>query len=413
MGSSLTSVLILVALVAMSGFFSATETAFSTANRIRLKNLADDGNRRARLTMNLEENYDNLLSTILIGNNIVNIASTSLATVLFVGYFGDAGVSISTAVMTVVVLIFGEISPKSLAKESPEVFAMFAAPVMRVLITLLTPFNFLFAQWKRLLAYIFHVSSDRSITEEELITMVGQAAQEGGIAASEEELIRSAIEFDDMEVADILTPRVDLVAVSSDETPQNIQTIFQESAFTRLPVYKDSVDNIIGVIHLKDFYKIHDIGDISEIMKPVLFTAQSTKISGLLKQLQSAKTHLAVVVDEYGGTQGIVTLEDILEELVGEIWDEHDEVVTEFQTLDENEYLILGSASLEKTFRMLDVKAEANQATVSGWVSEVLERIPEKGDQFTFENLAVTVTKVSLHRAVEVRVEVTPREEEE
>ena len=201
------------------------------------------------------------------------------------------------------------------------------------------------------------------------------------------ELIRSAIEFDDLEVTDILTPRVDIVAVSAGDTAEHIREIFQESAYTRLPVYKDSVDNIIGVIHLKDFYKIGKAGSVSEIMKPVLFTAQTTKISSLLKRLQNAKTHLAVVVDEYGGTLGIVTLEDILEELVGEIWDEHDEVVKEFEPLSENEYKILGSASLEKTFRMLEVKMEADQATVSGWVSDMLGRIPEKGDTFTAGNL--------------------------
>ncbi len=413
MNTNASYILVLVALVTMSAYFSATETAFSTANQIRLKNMADDGNRRARLALSLVENYDRLLSTILIGNNIVNIAASSLATVLFLGYFGDVGVSISTAVMTVVVLIFGEISPKSLAKEAPESFSLFSAPILKFFTLILTPFNFLFAQWKKLLSKLFRVSEDRGITEEELITMVGQAAQEGGIDAREEELIRSAIEFDDLEVTDILTPRVDIVAVSAGDTAEHIREIFQESAYTRLPVYKDSVDNIIGVIHLKDFYKIGKAGSVSEIMKPVLFTAQTTKISSLLKRLQNAKTHLAVVVDEYGGTLGIVTLEDILEELVGEIWDEHDEVVKEFEPLSENEYKILGSASLEKTFRMRVVKMEADQATVSGWVSDMLGRIPEKGDTFTAGNLQVTILKTSLHRAVEIKVTVLPPQEEE
>ncbi len=412
MGTNASYILVLAALVLMSAYFSATETAFSTANQIRLKNMADDGNRRARLALRMLENYDTLLSTILIGNNIVNIASASLATVIFVQYFGDAGVSLSTAVMTIVVLIFGEISPKSLAKEAPESFSLFSAPILRACSIILTPFNFLFAQWKKLLSKMFRVSGDRGITEEELITMVGQAAQEGGIDAREEELICSAIEFDDLEVTDILTPRVDIVAISTEDTAEHIREVFQESAYTRLPVYKDSVDNIIGVIHLKDFYKIGKAGSVSEIMKPVLFTAQTTKISSLLKRLQNAKSHLAVVVDEYGGTLGIVTLEDILEELVGEIWDEHDEVVKEFETVSENEYRILGSASLEKTFRLLEVKMEAEQATVSGWVSDMLGHIPEKGDTFTCENLKVTVLKVSLHRAVEVKVNILPPEEE-
>ncbi|MBQ5754631.1 MAG: HlyC/CorC family transporter [Oscillospiraceae bacterium] len=413
MGSSTGSILFLGFLIMMSAFFSATETAFSTANRIRLKNMADDGNRKARLVLQMLENYDGLLTTILIGNNIVNIGSSSLATVIFVSHFGDAGVALSTTVMTVLVLIFGEISPKSLAKESPESFAMFSAPFLRMLSVIFTPFTFIFALWKKLLSLIFKFEEDRGITEEELITMVGQAAEEGGIDAGEEELIRSAIEFDDLEVDDILTPRVEIVAVDIEDSSEEIEQVFQDSGYTRLPVYKGSVDNIVGVVNLKDFYKMQKTGQLQDIMKPVIFTAQTTKLSDLLKRLQSINRHMAVVVDEYGGTLGLVTMEDILEELVGEIWDEHDEVVKEFEKLSETEYRILGSASLEKTFRLLEMRAEVTQATVSGWVNECLGDIPEKGNTFDFENLHVVVEKVSLHRAEAVLVTVKPEEDDQ
>lgn len=406
--SSISMIIILVVLTTMSAYFSATETAFSSLNRIRLKNLANNGNKRAIMTLALSEDYDRMLSTILIGNNIVNIASASLATVIFVKYFPEAGVTISTVVMTIVVLIFGEISPKSLAKEAPENFAMLSAPILKLFIIILAPLNYFFMIWKKVLSKIFKVKEDRSITEEELITIVEEAQQEGGINAQEGELIRSAIEFNDLDVTDVLTPRVDIVAISENEDKHKIAEIFKESAFSRLPVYKETVDTIIGVINQKDFhnYISHTELAIESIMKPVVYTTSSMKISKLLKMLQQTKTHIAVVMDEYGGTKGIATLEDIIEELVGEIWDEHDEIINDFEKIADNQYKISCSANLSKMFDLFHINKEFDMNTVSGWVTHELDRIPNVGDSFTFENLHIIVTKTGFRRVLEIIVEV-------
>ena len=327
--SGVTMLAALVILVAMSAYFSATETAFSSLNRIRMKSRADSGDQRAAMTLKLAEDYDRLLSTILIGNNIVNITATTIGTVFFTKLVGAYGPTISTVVLTVVILIFGEISPKSIAKEHAEHFAMAATPALRVFLTLLQPLNWLFAQWKRLLRRLIHPSGNTGITEEELITMVSEAESEGGLDENESELIRSAIEFGDLEAGDILTPRVDIVSISLDTPMEYIGDIFEQSGYSRLPVYRErGVDDIVGVLHEKDFYAALCRGKttIEHSVGAVHYTSENTPAASLLRMLQRKKTHMAVVVDEYGGTEGIVTLEDILEELVGEIWDEHDEV---------------------------------------------------------------------------------------
>lgn len=395
--------IVIVFCVVMSAYFSATETAFSMINRIRIKNMAENGNFRAALVYRMSENYDKLLSTILIGNNIVNIASASLATVLFVKHFGDIGATMSTAVTTIVVLIFGEISPKSLAKESPESFAMFSAPILNVMQVALTPINFLFVQWKRLLSTIFKSDSNRSMTDEELITLVEEAEQEGGIDEQESELIRNAIEFNEMLAEDILTPRVDITAIPETCSKEDVKKIFEESGYSRLPVYRKTIDNIVGVIHQKDFYSLQN-AKISEITKVPVYTAPTMRVGALLKILQQKKSHIAVVTDEFGGTMGIVTMEDILEELVGEIWDEHDEVVVEFQEIAAGRYKILCSASIDELEDYLDLKIDTDTATVSGWVIEMLEKIPEEGDSFDYKNFNIAVSKTDGRRLIEIIV---------
>ncbi len=340
------SIVIILVSILMSAYFSATETAFSSLNRIRMKNMAEKGNKRARLVMRLSEDYDSLLSTILIGNNIVNIASASLATVLFVKWLGDeAGPSVSTAVTTIVVLIFGEVTPKSIAKESPERFAMFSAPFLSALMGLLTPFNFLFGQWKKLLSALIQSTDEGGITEEELLSIVEEAKQGGGIDEQEDMLIRSALEFTEQEAGGIVTPRVDITAVSTEAAKEEIAGVFADTAYSRLPVFEGSIDHIVGIIYQKDFYRYvyHKDKEIAEIIRPALFVPQNKKIGALLKELQSRKVHIAVVLDEYGGTAGIITLEDILEELVGEIWDEYDEVSAEIEKKSETEYVVAGS----------------------------------------------------------------------
>lgn len=401
------SLIIIVCCIIMSAYFSATETAFSSLNRVRMKSLAEKGNKRAALVLRLSENYDSLLSTILIGNNIVNITSTSVATVLFVRLLGEErGSSLSTLVMTIVVLIFGEVSPKSLAKEVPENFALFSAPILRVLVVILSPANFLFGQWKKLLSLIFKFSRENGITEEELLIMVEEAKQDGGIDEQEGTLIRSAIEFSDLTAEDVLTPRIDVAAVPADATQEEIADIFTETGFSRLPVYRENVDNIVGIIYQKDFYNqiYHTERKLEEIIRPALFIAMGKKVGQLLKELQQKKMHIAVVLDEFGGTAGIVTLEDILEELVGEIWDEHDKVVQEVEQISDREYLVMGSANVEKLFERLGKEREFDVLTVSGWVMEVAEKIPAAGEQFRFEDLEITVLEMDDKRVEKVRI---------
>lgn len=407
MGNESISLMIIVLCIMMSAYFSATETAFSSLNRIRLKNMAEKGNRRADLVLKMSENYDVLLSTILIGNNIVNIASASLATVLFVRLLGDeAGASISTIVTTIVVLIFGEVSPKSIAKESPEAFAMFSAPLLRVFTVILTPFNFFFIQWKKLLSMIFKASEDKGITEEELLTIVEEARQDGGIDEQESSLIRSAIEFTELEAGDIFTPRIDVEAVSVDADQEEIARVFADTGYSRLPVYEGNIDHVVGIVYQKDFhnrfYRTRET--LGDIIKPAMFIARNKKIGALLKELQQNKMHIAVILDEFGGTVGIVTMEDILEELVGEIWDEHDEVLPEIRQISETEYLVEGSASIDKLFDKLHKKQEFEFVTVSGWVMELAGRIPVQGDCLSYENLDITVEQMDEKRVKQIRI---------
>ena len=404
-------IIVLIGLILMSAFFSATETAFSSLNRIRLKNMVSNGNKKAKRVLELADDYDKLLSTILIGNNIVNIGAASLATLIFVFYYGDAGVTISTIVMTILVLIFGEISPKSLAKEASESFAMFAAPFVKLLTIVFAPLNLFFALWKKMLSKLVKINDTRGVTEEELLTMVEEATSDGEIEQHEGDLIRNAIEFNDLDVSDVLTPRMELVAVSEEDSIEVIHRLFTESGYSRLPVYRNSIDTIVGVIHLKDFF-LRTSNSPQQFIKPVYHTTDSVKISKLLHQLQEQKSHLAVVSDEYGGTVGIVTLEDIVEELVGEIWDEHDEVIMDIEEVESNVFLVYGRASLDKLFKMVDVEYETDIATVNGWVTRQLGHWPQKGDRFYFQNLEVEVVLVEALKAIQVRVTVLQFDED-
>ena len=404
----------LAALIALSAYFSATETAFTSLNRIRLKTRADDGDKRAARTLALAADYDRLLSTLLIGNNIVNNVATTIGAVLFIKLIGSAkGPTVSATVLTVVILIFGEVTPKSLAKERPEVWAIAATPLLRVLAVVLTPVNFLFTQWKKLLRVLLRHQDDDGITEEELMGMVDQAETEGSLDQHESDLIRNAIEFNDMEVSEILTPRVDLEALADTATMEEAASMYASSEFSRLPIYHDSIDNIIGVLHEKDFYAAYCRGAkrLSELKSSVLYTTETARISDLLRQLQQNKVHMAVVVDEYGGTQGIVTMEDIMEELVGEIWDEHDEVIEEFRKQSDGSYLVACSADLDDLYDLFDMKPseEYDASSVSGWVMEEIGRVPDVGDRFRADGLEVCVTRVEHRRVMEIRVRRLPK----
>lgn len=413
MDSSLIGMTVAIVLLVMcSAYFSATETAFTSLNTIRMKTWAENGDKRAARALAVGEDYDKLLSSILIGNNIVNITATTISTLLFTKIFVTYGATISTVVITIVVLIFGEISPKSVAKEFPERFAMFSAPILRVIIVVLTPLNFLFSMWKKLLSKIFKPSGDDGITEEELMGIVDQAESEGGLDAHEGDLIRASIEFNDLDVSDILTPRVDLVAADEESTMQEVGALFVENGYSRLPIYHETIDNIIGVVHQKDFYKARVRGEdrLAMIKSPVVYTTPNTKIFKLLRILQMNKVHMAVVVDEYGGTEGIVTLEDILEELVGEIWDEHDEVTEFLHKQPDGSYNIDCTTDLDDMYDLFEIKGECEASTVSGWVLEQIDRIPKQGDHFIAEGLEVTVTAVDNRRVMEINVKPVPQE---
>ena len=392
--STTTCIVIMAVCLALSAYCSATETAFSSANTTRLRTLAEKGSGNAALALKLLEQYDRLLSTILIGNNIVNIATASIGTVLFVRHYGDAGATISTVVVTVVVLIFGEISPKSIAKDCAEKCAMLSAPILRVLIWVLMPLNLLFSLWKKLLAKVFRLNTDSKMSQEELLMLVDEVQQDGSIDRDEGELLKNAIGFSEQEAQDILIHRVDLAA------------LFTQTKYSRLLIYQDSIDHILGTVHQKDFYVGCGVTDqpLSDIISPPVFALENEPIRALLKKLQQAKTHVAVVVDESGGTCGIVTMEDILEELVGEIWDEHDEEEVFLRKIAPDTWLVDAGMDFDDFAEFFQLKTDSEMVSVSGWVMEQFGRVPEAGDSFVFENLTVRVTRVENHRIEEIQV---------
>lgn len=412
---------VMVILVVFSAFFSSAETAFSSLNRVKLKAMENDTNsNKIERALSLSSDYDMVLSTILIGNNIVNIASTSIATLFFTGILGDnsdLGATVSTIVMTIVVLIFGEITPKTIAKEKAESYAVIIAPIVKFFVFVFYPLNLVFRGWKRLLNKIFGLGKFDTVTEEELKTYVDEAHTGGEIDENESELIRSSIEFDDVYISDILTPRVDVEAVEKYWKLSDIEKIFKESRYSRLPVYIGDIDHIVGIIHYQDFEEIYKRGlkSLRTIIKPAPTVSPDAKISKVLRILQKSKTHLAVVVDEFGGTEGIVTLEDIIEELVGEIWDEHDEVQIDIEQIGDNEYLVDGSASIDKLFEYFDIPENENSevTTVNGWVMENTDKIPEIGDSFEYDRLWATVESVDGKRADKIKIVYNNIEEEE
>ena len=405
----------LVLLVICSGFFSATETAYSCANHIKLKTLFTGGNKIAGKVLKLtEEKFDKLITTILVGNNIVNLSAATISTLFFAKILANIkyidSSFVSTAAITIAILIFGEITPKFLAKTFPERLAILFYPIITFFIIILTPLTFIFRGINFLISVIFKKSDKDVITEDEIITIVEEAEEDGTLKQEESKLIRSVIEFDDLEVENILTPRVNIVAIEKDMPNDEIQAIFQKSGYSRLPVYKDNIDSIIGTIHQSDFYNMifNKNQTLKDITKEAIFTTSHTKISKLLKQLQKLKIHMAIVLDEYGGTLGIVTMEDILEELVGEIWDEHDKVVEFINQVNENTYIINGNAPLElafETLNLLDKRDDFEANTVSGWVLEKLGEIPPSGKTFEYESFKITVLKTTNLKVNQIKIE--------
>lgn len=407
------AIISIIVLVILSGYFSATETAFTSINKIKLKAMASEGNKKAKRVLDLAESYDRLLTTILIGNNVVNIAMTAVSTVLFIRLYGQYGATVATVVITLVVLIFGEISPKNLAKESPENFAMFSSLTIKFCMSALRPITFIFSKWQELVIKLFKVGGDNTITGREISSFVEEAKEVGGIEAEQEELIQNAIEFNELMAEEVMTPRVDIRAISIDFEEDEVAEIFRTTGFSRLPVYEDDLDKILGVLNQKDFhnYILGSNKTISDFVKPVVFVAGTMRIATLLKKLQSVKAHIAIIVDEYGGTEGLVTMEDIIEELVGDIFDEHDAIMSQEVTLLQNgSYRVMCNANITKIFDYFEIDHEPDANTVNGWVVIELNKLAEKGD--TFEKVygdklvKVKVTKTTPRKALEINLQV-------
>lgn len=411
--------IVMALLTLLSGFFSATETAFSSFNRIHIKSLASNGNRKAEKVLSLDEKYEKLITSVLIGNNIVNISLTTVAALFFVKILpsvteNTAGV-ISTVVITIIVLVFGEITPKTLAKDHAEGYVLATADIVSVIIVILTPLTVFFS----LIAKLFSSKNKVKTTEDDIITMVDEAEQEGELDKDESELIRNAIEFGDVTAGEILTPRVDITTITPDQSIDEIKSLFFETGYSRLPVVGESVDDVVGVLHEKDFFMSLDKGetDFSDYYQKPFFVSKHHKVDELLRDLQKEKCHMAFVIDEFGGLLGIVTMEDILEELIGEIWDEHDDVESGELTVNKDGSVdISGTSELDVLFDFFDIKEDEDGEsvqTVNGWVQKIYEGIPEKGETMNYKDLLITVTDCDDKMVLSVNIKrIIPEEKE-
>lgn len=400
-----TLIIVLIILIVLSGLFSATETAFSSLNPIKLKILIEKGNKRANKTLVLFERFEKLIIVILVGNNIVNLLSASLATVLFVDLVGqDLGVTLSTVILTTVVLIFGEILPKSIAKQLPESFAMVITPFISLVGILLSPIVLIFRIIQQGMNKVFKFKK-QSVSEDELLTYVSEVEKQGGINANERELIQKVIDFDALKVTDILTPRVDIQAIEITDNLDTILDMFESSGHSRLPIYEKDLDHIIGIIHYKDFmyHVITGKKSLKNMMKEPIYVTEYMKIVDLLHLLKSKKEHLAIVKDEHGGTQGLVSLEDVIEELVGDIFDEHDEIEKDITKISEGHYLMKGSAELEQVMQLLEFEYEDAQ-TLNGFMLDQMGKIPYVNEEFMYDNYIFKVKKATKKMVIEVEV---------
>ena len=415
-------IIAIIVLVLLSGFFSGTETAFSCANKIRLKTYVTQGKKNAKAVYKFaDEDYDKLVTAILVGNNIVNLTASALGTILFADLLinnQDLAPTVSTIVLTVVVLLFGEITPKYLASVYPEKFCYMAYPLMALFYWILWPLSKIFDFYKSILTKIFKLKKDETVTDEELLSLVEEAEESGALKEDESELVRSALEFDDLKVEDILVPRVNVYAVDVESTMDEVCETFKKTGYSRMPVYKDTIDNVIGVIHERDFFVGYLNGEkeIGHLVQEIAFTTEYTRISALLKQLQKQKIHMAAVSDEYGGLVGIVTLEDILEELVGEIWDEHDEEEVLYGEIAEGEYWVDGRFNVENFFELYEVETgdrEFESNTIGGWVTEIYGGIPPVGETVAFDDLEIKIVKTTKKKVLKVRSKRVERLEED
>lgn len=411
-------IVVLLILLVLSGLFSSSETAFASVNKIRLKAMADQGDKRAETALRVSERYEDALTAILVGNNIANIGSSSLATVLFTQWVGDMGPAVATVVMTLLVLTFCEVLPKSYAKSHAESLALHFAAVLSGFTKLMTPFVKIFD----LMSKAFRPKTESpSVTEDELKYIIDEIEEEGVLEEQESDLVLSALQFDETTVNEILIPRVKIVGVSSEATMDEICDMFLHSHFSRFPVYEKSMDNIIGMITSRDFFRLEHgmFHSVSEILQDVIYIPATKPISDSLKEMQRSKTHMAVIVDQYGGTKGIVTLEDIIEELVGDIYDESDEIVHEFVRTEPHCYTIVGTFSISDMRDALDEEdipaqmPEAASTSVGGWVTELLGHIPEVGETVQVETFLFKVLETDNQSVTKIALQVLPADEPE
>lgn len=418
-GIDLSTVFMVIGLLACSAFFSSAETAYTSCNMLRIRSMAEEGNRKAALAVDIIDHFDKLLSTILVGNNVVNIALSSLTTVVATDIFGNSGVAIATGVAAMLILTFGEIMPKSLAKDYSDKLVLTTAPVMNFLMIVLTPVSLIFIYMRRIMSRGGDGEKAPTITEQELHYMLDTIGDEGVLEEQEKDLVQSALEFDETTVQEILTPRVNLIALDIDDDNKEILDSVIGERFSRIPVYKDSIDNIVGLVQSRDILETALKGKeikLKKLMTDVMYIHRTMKISKLLGEFQKSKSQLAVVIDDYGGTLGIVTMEDVLEELVGEIWDEDDEVITELTTLPDGSYSVSGDMNIDEFFEAIDYEPkgfESGYNTMNGWALEMLEHIPEVGESFRCGLLTVTVKEMDDQRITKLLVEKGTAEEQE
>ena len=404
----ISQVAILVFVLLLSAYFSATEAAFQRFNKSRMRNLAAN-NKKAELVLKLEDDYDNLMSTIIILRSILNVTAASLFILIFSKLFIKNGLLISTLAAILTVMIAGELIPKGLANMVPEKAAIICAPPMRLFMKICWPVNLLLANVKKVVYKVFKAEEQPSLYEDELRTMLDEVENEGVLDKDESDLIRSAIEFNETVAEDIYTPRIDIVGIEENESLDSIKEKFILSGYSRLPVFSGDMDNIIGVLHEKDFYQAltRKEKDIKKNITKTIFITPNKKISELLKELQLSKAHMAIVIDEYGGTEGLVTMEDIIEELVGEIWDEHDEVIEWFKKIGDDKYLISCNADIDDMLDLFGIELDEDLdiTTVNGFVTMLFEGIPEEGGKIAYKDLDITVTKAEAKRVIEIQVE--------
>ncbi len=412
--------IIIVICIICSAFFSGSEIAYNSVNPLRLQKAADEGSKKAKLALNIYNKYEKFLSTILIGNNLVNIASSSVATVICISLFGEVGAAYATLVMTVIILICGEITPKMVARSHAFDFATTAAYPVKLLMIITFPIVWLVGLLMKLLSHLWGKDEeDEGFNAEELSNLIEIAETEKVIDEERGDLLQSAIDFSDTSAQEILTHRVDMIAIDIDDPMDEIITTLESSPYSRIPVYEDSIDNIIGIVYLNHFYKkIVEEPDFSlrDILIEVCFIHKSMKLPAVLSELKRRKTHIAVVTDEYGGTMGIVTMEDVLEQLVGDIWDETDEVVEDITEVAENTFEVDGDMSIYDFLDEVGLDSddfEGDYTTVGGWAIESIGTFPSAGDSFEYENLTVTVVETEELRVTKLKAVVTPKQDDE